>query len=142
VDVLFANAGKGAMVSFEQADMGSWEQVMSLPVKGTCCTVQNCLPMMRAESSIVLCSSISAARYLPRARRRLTRRGSRAGELVEDGIPRQRGRAGRVDAPTMTPTPGVRARRRARRSSRRPRARGSGRYCGADRRHRAVSGFG
>ena len=83
MDVLFANAGTGAMVPFEQADKGSWEQVMSLPVKGTCCTVQNCLPMMRAESRVGLCSSISAARYLPRARRCLTRWGSLAGELVE-----------------------------------------------------------
>ena len=39
IDILFANAGTGAMVPFEQVDEALWDQVMNLNVKGGYFTV-------------------------------------------------------------------------------------------------------
>ena len=114
VDVLFANAGTGAMVPFEEVDEALWDHVMSLNLKGTYFTVQKCLPLMRGGASIVLCSSVSAARSMPGAsiyaasKAALNSLGrSLGGELIDRSIRVNVVMPGGVDTPIMTRTPGV-----------------------------------
>lgn len=114
VDVLFANAGTGAMIPFEQVDEPLWDQVMDLNVKGTYFTVQHCLPMMGNGSAVVLCSSVSAARSMPGASLYAASKAainsigrSLAAELVGRGIRVNVVMPGGVDTPIMTRTPGV-----------------------------------
>ena len=114
VDVLFANAGSGAMIPFEQVDEALWDQIMSLNVKGTYFTVQKCLPMMGEGGSVVLCSSVSAERSMPgssvygASKAAINSIGrSLGGELVGRGIRVNVVMPGGVDTPIMTRTPGV-----------------------------------
>lgn len=114
VDVLFANAGTGAMIPFEQVDEALWDQVMGLNVKGTYFTVQKCLPMMGAGGTVVLCSSVSAARSMPGASVYAASKAainsigrSLAGELVGRGIRVNVVMPGGIDTPIMGRTPGV-----------------------------------
>jgi NAD(P)-dependent dehydrogenase (short-subunit alcohol dehydrogenase family) len=114
VDVLFANAGTGAMIPFEQMDEAVWDQVMSLNVKGTYFTVQKCLPLMRPGASVVLCSSVSAVRSMPgsslyaASKAAINSLGrSLGGELVDRGIRVNAVMPGGIDTPIMTRTPGV-----------------------------------
>lgn len=114
VDVLFANAGTGAMVPFEQVDEALWDQVMSLNVKGTYFTVQKCLPMMGQGASVVLCSSVSAARSMPgssiyaASKAAINSLGrSLGGELVGRRIRVNVVMPGAVETPIMSRTPGV-----------------------------------
>lgn len=114
VDVLFANAGTGAMVPFEQVGEELWDQVMNLNVKGTYFTVQHCLPLMEAGGAIVLCSSVSAARSMPgssiyaASKAAINSLGrSIAGELVGCGIRVNVVMPGGVETPIMGRTPGV-----------------------------------
>jgi NAD(P)-dependent dehydrogenase (short-subunit alcohol dehydrogenase family) len=114
VDVLFANAGSGAMVPFEQVDEALWDQVIDLNVKGTYFTVQHCLPMMGAGGAIVLCSSVSACRSMPGASIYAASKAainsigrSLGGELVGRGIRVNVVMPGGIDTPIMQRTPGV-----------------------------------
>lgn len=114
VDVLFANAGTGAMVPFEQVDEALWDQVIDLNVKGSYFTVQKCLPMMGAGGAIVLCSSVSAARSMPgssiyaASKAAINSLGrSLGGELVGRGIRVNVVMPGGVYTPIMQRTPGV-----------------------------------
>lgn len=114
VDVLFANAGTGAMVPFEQVGEELWDQVMNLNVKGTYFTVQHCLPLMDTGGAIVLCSSVSAARSMPgssiyaASKAAINSLGrSIAGELVGRGIRVNVVMPGGVETPIMGRTPGV-----------------------------------
>lgn len=114
VDVLFANAGTGGMVPFEQVDEALWDQIMDLNVKGTYFTVQRCLPMMGEGGAIVLCSSVSGARSMPGAsvyaasKAAINSLGrSLGGELVGRGIRVNVVMPGGVETPIMTRTPGV-----------------------------------
>lgn len=114
VDVLFANAGTGAMIPFEQVDEALWDQVMDLNVKGTYFTVQKCLPLMSSGGSIVLCSSVSSQRSMPGASVYAASKAainsigrSLGGELVGRGIRVNVVMPGGVDTPIMQRTPGV-----------------------------------
>ena len=114
VDVLFANAGTGAMIPFEQVDEPLWDQVMGLNVKGTYFTVRHCLPLMGEGGAVVLCSSVSAARSMPGASLYAASKAainsigrSLAGELVGRGIRVNVVMPGGIDTPIMTRTPGV-----------------------------------
>lgn len=114
VDVLFANAGGGAMIPFEQVDEALWDQVIDLNVKGTYFAVQRCLPLMSKGGAIVLCSSVSACRSMPGAsiyaasKAAINSMGrSLAGELVGRGIRVNVVMPGGVQTPIMQRTPGV-----------------------------------
>lgn len=114
VDVLFANAGTGAMIPFEQVDEALWDSVIGLNVKGTYFTVQKCLPMMSAGGAIVLCSSVSARRSMPGASVYAASKAainsiarSLGGELVDRGIRVNAVVPGGIDTPIMQRTPGV-----------------------------------
>jgi NAD(P)-dependent dehydrogenase (short-subunit alcohol dehydrogenase family) len=114
VDVLFANAGTGAMVPFEQVDEALWDQIIDLNVKGTYFTVQKCVPMMGSGSAIVLCSSVSGARSMPGASVYAASKAainsigrSLGGELVGRGIRVNVIMPGGVETPIMTRTTGV-----------------------------------
>lgn len=114
VDVLFANAGTGAMIPFEQVDEALFDSVMNLNVKGTYFTVQQCLPLMGAGGAVVLCSSVSAARSMPGASLYAASKAainsigrSLASELVGRGIRVNVVMPGGIETPIMTRTPGV-----------------------------------
>ncbi len=114
IDVLFANAGTGAMIPFEQVDEALWDQVINLNVKGTYFTVQHCLPFMQPGAAIVLCSSVSASRSMPgssvyaASKAAINSIGrSLAGELVGQGIRVNVVMPGGVATPIMSRTPGV-----------------------------------
>ena len=114
VDVLFANAGGGGMIPFEQVDEALWDQIIDLNVKGTYFTVQRCLPLMGKGGAIILCSSVSAARSMPGAsvyaasKAAINSLGrSLGGELVGRGIRVNVVMPGGVQTPIMQRTPGV-----------------------------------
>ncbi|MEY4761295.1 MAG: putative oxidoreductase YkvO [Pseudomonadota bacterium] len=114
VDVLFANAGGGAMIPFEQVDEALWDQVIDLNVKGTYFTVQRCLPMMGKGAAIVLCSSVSASRSMPgssiyaASKAAINSIGRSLGcELVGRGIRVNVVMPGGVETAIMQRTPGV-----------------------------------
>jgi len=114
IDVLFANAGTGAMIPFEQVDEALWDRIMDVNVKGTYFTVQKCLPLMAEGGAVVLCSSVSGVRSMPgssvyaASKAAINSIGrSLAGELVQRGIRVNVVMPGGVDTPIMTRTPGV-----------------------------------
>jgi NAD(P)-dependent dehydrogenase (short-subunit alcohol dehydrogenase family) len=57
IDVLFANAGLGAMEPLGNISEGSFDKVFGVNVKGTLFTVQKALPLMTAGGSIILTGS-------------------------------------------------------------------------------------
>ena len=67
VDVVFANAGTGAMVPFQQVTEALWDQIMGVNLKGLYFSVQKLVPLMRSGGAVVLCSSIGALRSWPGA---------------------------------------------------------------------------
>lgn len=114
VDVLFANAGTGGMIPFEQVDEELWDKITNLNIKGTYFTAQKCLPMMGQGGAIILCSSVSGARSMPGASVYAASKAainsigrSLGGELVGQGIRVNVVVPGGVDTPIMTRTPGV-----------------------------------
>jgi NAD(P)-dependent dehydrogenase (short-subunit alcohol dehydrogenase family) len=114
VHALFANAGTGGMVPFEQVDEALFDQIVDLNVKGTYFTVQACLPLMGEGAAIVLCSSVSAVRAMAGAsvysltKAAINSMGCNfAAELVGRGIRVNVVMPGGVDTPIMARTPGV-----------------------------------
>ena len=114
IDILFANAGTGAMIPFDQVDEALWDQVMNLNVKGSYFTVQSALPLMGEGGAIILCSSVSGARSMPGAsvyaasKAAINSLGRSLGaELVGRGIRVNVVMPGGVETPIMQRTPGV-----------------------------------
>jgi NAD(P)-dependent dehydrogenase (short-subunit alcohol dehydrogenase family) len=65
IDVLFANAGLGAMAPIGEISEASFDQVFDVNVKGTLFTVQKALPLMGAGSSIILTGSTTGSMGTP-----------------------------------------------------------------------------
>ncbi|HWD67494.1 MAG TPA: SDR family NAD(P)-dependent oxidoreductase, partial [Caulobacteraceae bacterium] len=57
IDVMFANAGLGALEPLGKISEASFDKVFDVNVKGTLFTVQKALPLMRAGGSIILTGS-------------------------------------------------------------------------------------
>ncbi|WP_163398019.1 SDR family oxidoreductase [Flavobacterium fluviatile] len=54
IDILFVNAGYGKFNSIENVAIHEFDEIFNMLVKGTFFTVQQILPLMREESSIIL----------------------------------------------------------------------------------------
>lgn len=114
VDVLFANAGVGAMVPFEAVTEKVWDDLMSVNLKGLYFSVQKLAPLIPSGGSIVLCSSIGAVRSWPgatvysasKAAVNALGRGI-AVELLSRGIRVNVVMPGGIDTPIMARTAGV-----------------------------------
>ena len=65
VDVLFANAGLGALEPLGKITEAAFDKVFDVNVKGTVFTVQKGLPLMRAGGSIILTGSSTASMGTP-----------------------------------------------------------------------------
>src|SRR6202023_1073391 len=61
IDVLFANAGLGAMAPVGAITEASFDLVFDVNVKGTLFTVQKALPLMQAGGSIILTGSTTGS---------------------------------------------------------------------------------
>ena len=62
IDVLFANAGLGALEPLGKISEESFDKVFDVNVKGTLFTVQKALPLMKAGGSIILTGSTTGAK--------------------------------------------------------------------------------
>jgi NAD(P)-dependent dehydrogenase (short-subunit alcohol dehydrogenase family) len=62
IDVLFANAGLGAMEPLGSISEQSFDNIFDVNVKGTLFTVQKALPLMRSGGSIILTGSTTDAK--------------------------------------------------------------------------------
>src|ERR1700730_2260949 len=65
IDVLFANAGLGAMAPVGAITEASFDLVFDVNVKGTLFTVQKALPLMKAGGSIILTGWTTASMGTP-----------------------------------------------------------------------------
>jgi NAD(P)-dependent dehydrogenase (short-subunit alcohol dehydrogenase family) len=65
VDVLFANAGLGALAPLGEITEASFDLTFDVNVKGTLFTVQKALPLMRAGGSIILTGSTTGSMGTP-----------------------------------------------------------------------------
>jgi NAD(P)-dependent dehydrogenase (short-subunit alcohol dehydrogenase family) len=65
IDILFANAGLGAMAPIGAITEASFDLVFDVNVKGTLFTVQKALPLMRPGGSIILTGSTTGSRGTP-----------------------------------------------------------------------------
>lgn len=61
IDVLFANAGLGALAPLGTISEESFDHVFDVNVKGTLFTVQKALPLMKAGGSIILTGSTTGS---------------------------------------------------------------------------------
>jgi len=61
LDILFVNAGYGKFAPVEMVDEAHFDELFNLLVKGTFFTVQQLLPLMNPESSIILNTSFVTA---------------------------------------------------------------------------------
>ena len=62
IDVLFANAGLGALEPLGKISEASFDKVFDVNVKGTLFTVQKALPLMKAGGSIILTGSTTGVK--------------------------------------------------------------------------------
>jgi NAD(P)-dependent dehydrogenase (short-subunit alcohol dehydrogenase family) len=65
IDILFANAGLGAMAPIGAITEASFDLVFDVNVKGTLFTVQKALPLMRSGGSIILTGSTTGSTGTP-----------------------------------------------------------------------------
>jgi NAD(P)-dependent dehydrogenase (short-subunit alcohol dehydrogenase family) len=65
IDILFANAGLGAMAPIGAITEASFDLVFDVNVKGTLFTVQKALPLMQAGGSIILTGSTTGSMGSP-----------------------------------------------------------------------------
>ena len=65
LDVIFANAGGGKAIPFEDATEADYRRTFDVNVWGTYLTVQTLLPILRDGASIILNASITAYMGLP-----------------------------------------------------------------------------
>ncbi len=65
LDILFANAGGGALVPLEDVTEQHFDRYFGINVKGTLFTVQKALPLMAAGGSIVLNGSMVSVKGVP-----------------------------------------------------------------------------
>jgi NAD(P)-dependent dehydrogenase (short-subunit alcohol dehydrogenase family) len=65
IDVLFANAGLGAVAPLGAITEASFQQTFDVNVKGTLFTVQKALPLMQAGGSIILTGSTTGSMGTP-----------------------------------------------------------------------------
>jgi len=65
LDILFANAGTGAMAPLGEITPELYDQTFDVNVKGLLFTVQKALPLMTAGSSIILTGSTAGAMGMP-----------------------------------------------------------------------------
>jgi NAD(P)-dependent dehydrogenase (short-subunit alcohol dehydrogenase family) len=60
LDVLFANAGLGALAPLTQATQEQFDQIFGINVRGTLLTVQKALPLLNDGASVIMNDSIRA----------------------------------------------------------------------------------
>jgi NAD(P)-dependent dehydrogenase (short-subunit alcohol dehydrogenase family) len=65
LDIVFANAGRGARTPFETTTSDQFNSVFDLNVRGVFFTVQKALPLLRDGASIILTGSIAGTKGLP-----------------------------------------------------------------------------
>ena len=65
VDVVFANAGGGALVPFGKVTEQDFDGTVDLNLKGTFFTVQTLLPLIPDGGSIILNASVAASKGMP-----------------------------------------------------------------------------
>lgn len=65
LDIIFANAGGGKAIPFEEATETDYHRTFDINVWGTYLTVQTMLPVLRDGASIILNASITAYMGLP-----------------------------------------------------------------------------
>jgi NAD(P)-dependent dehydrogenase (short-subunit alcohol dehydrogenase family) len=65
IDVLFANAGVGAILPIEEVTEQIWDQVIDVNLKGVFFSVRSALPLMGRGGNIVLNASLGAQRCPP-----------------------------------------------------------------------------
>jgi NAD(P)-dependent dehydrogenase (short-subunit alcohol dehydrogenase family) len=65
IDALFANAGVGKFVPFDQVTEAFYDEIMAVNVKGVFFTVQKALPLLGPGSAVVLNASINAQKGMP-----------------------------------------------------------------------------
>ena len=65
LDIIFANAGGGKAIPFEEATEADYRRTFDVNVWGTYLTVQTLLPILRDGASIILNASITAYMGLP-----------------------------------------------------------------------------
>jgi NAD(P)-dependent dehydrogenase (short-subunit alcohol dehydrogenase family) len=114
IDVVFANAGVGALVPFQQVTEELWDQLMSVNLKGMYFSVQKLAPLMRPGGAVILCSSVGAVRSWPgssvysasKAAINALGRGL-AVELLPAGLRVNVIMPGGIDTPIMTRATGV-----------------------------------
>ncbi|NBC35459.1 SDR family oxidoreductase [Novosphingobium sp. FSY-8] len=114
IDVVFANAGTGAIMPFDSVDEALWDNVMNVNLKGTFFLAQHACRHMTAGGSIILCGSVGGSRIWPGAAVYSASKAAievlgnaLAGELVSAGIRVNVVVPGGIDTPIMQHTPGI-----------------------------------
>ena len=65
VDVVFANAGVGYSKPSAEVDLEFYNRVIDVNLRGVFFTVSKAMPLLRAESSVIVCSSVMSQLALP-----------------------------------------------------------------------------
>ncbi|MFD3589606.1 SDR family NAD(P)-dependent oxidoreductase [Streptomyces sp. NPDC058683] len=65
IDVVFANAGLGELVSLEDVTEDNFDKIFNINVKGALFTVQKALPLLNDGASIILTGSVASIKGTP-----------------------------------------------------------------------------